>query len=377
MKLVLAFLSLVGFSSAFAIGHDIGNGGDVVVCYKDDKVTKKSVELLDFYEARELRNIPVLMGGPELSMDQKIGMALARLRVINPTRANRLRAYAKTAMNEVLFKRGKNLVDIPDSGHLFLDENCKIKQIAIQETPRFPGDPRYLIDEDLWNLLDEDGKAGLVLHEVIWRELRLAGVKNSVPVRYLNSLMFGDRLNGLSVSGYVSLAVAMGLPDFDAEGLVLALCKPTGPDSPCGAPETPVFRKDGRLWAGFVVPPSPPWDENLKVQTYNWRGQNIRVAGPILFGTAENEKAPLIALRLSPYSGGVLQVGEQSVKYTGYQWGRGKCGADWSCAQYLEKNPGRILFSPAGELKSLKSPSCEGILNLKVDGTVESCDSKL
>src|SRR4051794_27132981 len=53
------------------VGHERGNGGDAVVCRDhDDKII--SVELLDFFEARNMRGIYLDLGDDSLSVDQKV-----------------------------------------------------------------------------------------------------------------------------------------------------------------------------------------------------------------------------------------------------------------------------------------------------------------
>lgn len=78
--------------------------------------------------------------------------------------------------------------DIQDSLVRVFPRGCKIEQIAIQKEPAFPEDKRFTVSKDLWDLLDEDNKAGLVLHEIIYREALLYGHEDSVNARYVNSI---------------------------------------------------------------------------------------------------------------------------------------------------------------------------------------------
>src|SRR5688572_6660468 len=77
----------------------VGNGGDAVVCTKgsfschegDCSRPRPAAELLDIYEARDLRKFEIDLGGTELSVAQKLDRVLARLAVVDPWRAGKYR----------------------------------------------------------------------------------------------------------------------------------------------------------------------------------------------------------------------------------------------------------------------------------------------
>jgi hypothetical protein len=95
------------------------------------------------------------------------------------------------------------LIETPDSDHIVAPPSgCEIGQIAIQIKPTFPGDRLFTIDRMLWDYLDEDHKAGLVLHEVIYNEGITRGHRNSVAVRYLNAIASSDTVSELSGDEY-------------------------------------------------------------------------------------------------------------------------------------------------------------------------------
>lgn len=164
-------------------GHD-GNGGDAVVCNQNGKIT---AELLDFYEARVMRDIQVNLGPAELSVDAKLDIALRRLRKISPERADRYSLLIQNFHNEAHFFSGYNLPDINDSKHVLLPVNCSIKQLVIQRKNPPAGEKKFLVNQDLWILLNNTDRAGILLHEAIYEEALERGATNSIKVRYFNS----------------------------------------------------------------------------------------------------------------------------------------------------------------------------------------------
>ncbi|MES2854876.1 MAG: hypothetical protein V4692_03380 [Bdellovibrionota bacterium] len=198
----LAAATVLLFSSMTFGGHEVGNGGDVVLCRSTSDL-QPSVELLDFYEARTLRGITHTLGPANQPFLEKVETAIARLDSISPARANRYRAQASTFMSDSIFLPGVILTDVPDSANVALPVGCTIEQIAIQKEPQFPEDKRYTISKDLWDQLDEDGKAGLVLHEIIFREALGFYHETSISTRYINSYIAADKLQGLTQKDFI------------------------------------------------------------------------------------------------------------------------------------------------------------------------------
>ncbi|MBX3032494.1 MAG: hypothetical protein KF865_01120 [Bdellovibrionaceae bacterium] len=291
--LILTLLSLSLTAQARVEGHDIGIGGDVVSCFSpEDPALRLKTEALDVSEARDARGIRLELGGAELSLERKVSLAISRLRPLNPSRAARYERFFAAFRQEAAFVRGKVLSDIPDSDELFLERNCRKEQIIIQKDPKFDQDPRYVIDADLWAAISDDDRAALILHELIWREMRVAGAVNSVPVRYFNSLIFGDRLKSLSSRDYIELVRKIGLPDYDAHGLNLSFCRGQNAD-PCARRVTPEFAANGEVSEAFVTPAAPAWDKDQPLQSVPWNGQDIAVAGEIRFHPDSEGRAVL------------------------------------------------------------------------------------
>jgi len=193
MKILFLLLSVVIPFKTFAGGGTVGNGGDVVVC-------KDQVLMLDTYEALNLRNFKLGLGGPTDSVEAKIKLAVKRLAGVDPYRTAIIAYLASEFMNDTKFVRGVKLRDLKDSDEIFLPEGCGVEQIAIQNTKVVNSDPFYVVNADLWDRMDNDNKAILILHESIFRGAE--GAWPSPTVRLLNSMAFSTKLDGMKQFDY-------------------------------------------------------------------------------------------------------------------------------------------------------------------------------
>lgn len=162
-RVVYLFFALATATPAVgAIEH--GNGGDAVVC------SNQTVRLLDYYEA-EKRGISIDLGIG--SVEQRVDYVLNRLSRVDEGRARYYKSRARYFFSNAEFLAGISLQDIDDSHHIVLDAGCLIEQIAVRIPPRFPNENRKLftINKDLWDLLPDSHKAGLVLHEIFFEEI--------------------------------------------------------------------------------------------------------------------------------------------------------------------------------------------------------------
>lgn len=205
MKQLFAFLLLGMVASVVnAEGGLVGNGGDVVVCRNTDN-SIKSIELLDFYEARIQRGQSIKLN-PGLSVDDNIAIYLERLGSRDLYQRNRVESFYKSFNQEANFLPGVELVDVSDSGHIAFPVGCKVEQIAIQRIPQYPNEKRYTINKDLWDQLPNTDRAGLIVHEIIYRSsVDTKTEVNSIPARYFNSILASDDLKLLKPSEYFDL----------------------------------------------------------------------------------------------------------------------------------------------------------------------------
>jgi hypothetical protein len=193
MKIILLLMLVPWIAFAGEGGTVTGNGGDVVVC--GDKV-----QMLDVYEAEQLRGNKLDLGGPKLSRTQKIELAVRRIHKVDPSRARTLLNASGRFLKEVKFVADVSLRDIDDSNDAFVPKGCKREQIAIQNIRVLDDDPFYIIDKNLWDKLDEDNKVVLILHEMIFRASR--GKWSSPLVRLFTSLGFTRFLETTSAYHY-------------------------------------------------------------------------------------------------------------------------------------------------------------------------------
>lgn len=225
----VVFLCSISIVPAYAGGFETGNGGGGVVC-RTPSGSVESVELFDVYEGRTLRRQGVDLGAVSLSVDEKVEMAMKRLERLSPLRAALYRQEYGTFFSETLFLKGSQLVLIPDADPVAMPAGCAIEQLAVQRVPLFPEDKRYVIDQDLWDRLDSDGKAGLILHELIYREAIQYGHTKSVFARYLNMKLLSNEIENVRTDEdfYHLLAnVRFAQSDFNGISVVIYYCDPS------------------------------------------------------------------------------------------------------------------------------------------------------
>ena len=187
-----------------------GNGGDGVVC-RDGRGVIKSVRLLDYYEAQTERNITPRLG--QATTAQNTAIMLGRLQRQDAILFKAVMSYYTKFESEMQMIPNANFEDIPDSQHLTFPPSCRVEQMAVQRPPIMASDKYYFINQNLWNYLPAPDRAGLILHEVLYRiYLDHFGVLpevNSRVVRLFVALLAADRLKSLSSTDYESLRVKL------------------------------------------------------------------------------------------------------------------------------------------------------------------------
>jgi hypothetical protein len=238
-----AFLVLALSASAFAKGGEVGNGGDVFQCQNSKSV------LVDIYEAQAERGIKLDLGPPRLALFSKVDMAIKRLTRLSPIRAKMYSDQAHNFFSEASLIPDAQLTPIQDVYNWATPDGCVLKQIAVQIVPQFPQDKRYLVSKDLWDQLDDDSKAALILHEVIYREAISLGFTNSISVRYFNSLIFSHELDQATPKTFVDTLRSLPFEDYENNGTQFKIKD--------GVPIT--FFNDGQIES--VQPPA--WNASL------------------------------------------------------------------------------------------------------------------
>lgn len=225
-------LGLAVLASFTANAGQDGNGGDVITC-----PNVKEATLLDFQEGKR-RGFAIDLGTPNLSLREKVSIYLKRIERLTPVRAKIYREEAEKMLVDIekYQATGENLqqnilfteeeqVDIPDSDHRMIPPNCKIEQIAVQRLPQFDEDRFYTINIGLWKRLNQDHKAGLIMHEVIFKELIEHGHPNSVTARYLNTLFASKKSETMTLEQYVEVGRKADIKYTDYMGILLRVDK--------------------------------------------------------------------------------------------------------------------------------------------------------
>jgi hypothetical protein len=107
------------------------------------------------------------------------------------------------------------LVMIPDAKFLTYPQGCEPEQLAIRLNPKATrefGKAQYLIQKQLFQNLSLDDRAGLILHESIYRYLvNVFRHTDSKAARLLNQWAAGSEIESLSKEGLLSLLKDSGL----------------------------------------------------------------------------------------------------------------------------------------------------------------------
>lgn len=282
---------VLALSATPALADQRGNGGDVVVCH-DAQGAITTVELLDFYEGRSRLGFQVDLASGA-TWQEKLAGALAKIAVVDPDRAASYRDFAARFEVDTHFWAGVELTDIPDSAHIAIPRGCAIAQIAIQREPTFPEEKYYTVSKDLWELLDEAGKAGLVLHEIVFREALARGHANSIQTRYYNALVTSRGFSPQRGLRYIAVTKQMTFSQHTvgAHGLVFKINEYLQWNDD-GTLESGQLAMNGRwtLPNGLVI--------GLLAPTHNW------VGGPTFHANGQLASANLVDETVFPLSEG-------------------------------------------------------------------------
>lgn len=214
--LPFSVISLIAtFAAAPALaGQIVKNGGAIVngECYRDDSGNPvAATEIVDFYEAKVLRSWDLALGEASDSVESKVEKMFARLAVVDPDRAAVIRGwYATFDAERAWLRNGASLPSVDDTGDIasVLPPNCNIRQAAGQRIPEnLPFDPYYIVDVRWWDQLNNDSKAGLIVHELIYRDGVRRGHVQSVGTRFLTALLATDLID----RGQITAEVYQGI----------------------------------------------------------------------------------------------------------------------------------------------------------------------
>jgi len=219
LLLALVNMSIIQAKAVNSGDFGAGNGGDGVAC-KDSNGKIISVTLFDYHEAKRRHPDLILDLGPkELDYKSKVSFVISRLSKINPSRARAYKFWFDEFESNTERLRNIRLSDIPDVGDATIPNNCDMEQIAVQKELIFETDKRYTINQDLFEKMDEDSKAGLILHELAYREALAIGHKNSIFVRFFNAFISSKKMNGIKHEMFINMIKKSHYVLADANGV--------------------------------------------------------------------------------------------------------------------------------------------------------------
>lgn len=194
----------------------VGNGGDAVVC-KDKNGKIKSVELLDLYEGINLGRVDSYIKTDGRRFDEIVEDRLKLIdRYTHSTMQENIIDFAKDLISKALqYERNgvdrydnvrfatSILVDVPDSDHLSFPDGCQVEQVAVKRKDFYEGEIEFLFKSTTWDKMDELSKAGLILHEAIYKTFD--DLKSSIPIRYFNQNILSDKFEDIDLKDFIML----------------------------------------------------------------------------------------------------------------------------------------------------------------------------
>lgn len=173
--LSLLILSFLISAPAFA-QYVVRNGGYVVECQGSQL---KALEIMEGQiQGEQFRY------SPRRSYLEKADDLLNRIAAADQARAKKYRGWLSTWRDDIEWQPGLDTQQPNDQGAMKLPlKLCRLR-IAVVQTHRSKTEfLKYWINPFVWHNLDEDQKAALVLHELLYRDL----IENSPDDTKLNS----------------------------------------------------------------------------------------------------------------------------------------------------------------------------------------------
>lgn len=188
MKVATLVLALWFGTPAFA-GDKVLNGGNAVVC-RNNSGAITSVKMLDLFEA-ELRGEIIRFDQRKIGWRERLMAKLVEWKSVAPIRMQKYEGWLRTFEQEWGLYSGINIPAIPDHGSVAIPVGCELAPVAFQRPDEeiLPGVKRYVVNKDLWDFMDDDHRAGLVLHEIVYRETMAQKFPTSFQARYLTGFL--------------------------------------------------------------------------------------------------------------------------------------------------------------------------------------------
>lgn len=208
-KMVLVFALITMSFQAFARGGDeLLNGGDGLVCAYGNA---RTYELLDLYEGQVLHGFSYQRN---VTFDTALDKFFNILKRKDPARACLYSRWLKTFWDESKLIYS-TFPDIRDEGYRLTPSNCWVEQVALRTFRALPDKKRYLISGKVYDNMNGLDKAALLIHELAYREARLADPKrfsNSQEIRKYVAYIFSKSMVYETPAQYDQVVQEVGLP---------------------------------------------------------------------------------------------------------------------------------------------------------------------
>lgn len=210
----LISLSATAFANNW---YDRGNGGFVFLCESQPSI------VVDLQE-NESRGLGPVQFSKATTATEKALDIIRRLEKLDPSRAALYKSWVKDFFLTAQFLKTSSLKHTPDLGLVTIPAGCKLEQPVFQRNPSILNSFRFTVNEDVWEQLDTDNQAALIVHEVIYREFMNSPAKEmfSERVRILNSILHADALKDLSRGDYLALLQDLHIAAYEHDGLTFA-----------------------------------------------------------------------------------------------------------------------------------------------------------
>lgn len=225
MKLFL-LLNILAMTITFA-SDKVGNGGDIIYCPNGKSM------LLDYYEGYNLPvNFVIANRENEKGFKKIVRSILERWKELDEHFVDSIASTANLMMYEIEnYENLPNyrshsvffsslLPDVNDEEQLLRPPaNCTQEQLAVRYSNDIPMAPEFIINPDLWNKLNSFHKAGLILHEAIYKYLVSEyNHKNSIKTRSLNRIISSDFLDNITFLQYMVVLREHGIKSYKLKG---------------------------------------------------------------------------------------------------------------------------------------------------------------
>ncbi len=206
-------------------GTDIGNGGHGIVCrLQDDPSQIVSARLLDYKEAEKRPNPLNPNLGSSKKILERVDVALNHLSRFLPEQAEKFRLMAREIYNkQIHFVKGQlPLMDF--TSVVPIPYGCAVEQLAVRLLNPSIFDKEFTINKNIWDKLNLTDKAGLILHETIYKVYADQGDENSDKARLLNAFIstpgsIPDFNSDQELYTYFSAPNIMGLQKVYVQGI--------------------------------------------------------------------------------------------------------------------------------------------------------------